>query len=163
MDLGELVEPVAEAPPGVEVEAHQHRVVDRRDVDPGLVEHHPVIFEIMPDLEDRRVFEQRLQPFEHKRLRKLVGRVRIEIAAAVADRNVAGAVGRGREADPGEPGDDAVDAVGLGVDRDIALGRRLGDPAVERGLVGHGLIFRPVDLDLLGLRGTAGSSAPLPP
>ena len=39
----------------------------------------------------------------------------------MADRDVAGLVGRGREADPDQLGDDAVDAVGLGIDRDIAL------------------------------------------
>ena len=50
----------------------------------------------------------------------------------MADRDVAGAVRRGRQADAGELGDDAVDAVGLGIDRDIALLPRLGDPAVER-------------------------------
>ena len=67
----------------------------------------------------------------------------------MADRNVAGAVRRGRQADAGQPGDDAVDAVGLGVDRDIALRARLGDPAVERRFVGDRLILRTVDLDLL--------------
>ena len=82
----------------------------------------------------------------------------------MADRDVAGAVGRGGEADPGQLGDDAVDAVGLGVDRDIALRRRLGDPAVERRLVGHRLIFRPVDLDLLGLgRRRSAACGPSPP
>ena len=59
--LGELLEAVAEALPRVEVEAHDHRVVDRRDVDPRLVEHHPVVLEIVPDLEHRRVLQQRLQ------------------------------------------------------------------------------------------------------
>ena len=39
----------------------------------------------------------------------------------MADRDVAGAVGRRREADPGKPGDHAIDAVGLGIERDIAL------------------------------------------
>ena len=67
----------------------------------------------------------------------------------MADRNVAGAVRAGREADAGELGDDAVDAVGLGIDRDIALRARLRDPAVERGFVRDRLIFREVDLDLL--------------
>ena len=60
--LGELVEAVAEAAARIEVEAHQHRVVVGRDVDACLGEHHPVVLEVMPDLEDRRVLQQRLQP-----------------------------------------------------------------------------------------------------
>ena len=66
MRLGELVEAMAELRPGVEVEAHHHRVVVRRDVDARLVEHHPVILEVVPDLQDRRVLEQRLQPRQHQ-------------------------------------------------------------------------------------------------
>ena len=56
------------------------------------------------------------------------------------DRDVAGLVRRGRQADPDQPGDDAVDAVGLGIDRDIARCRRLGDPAVELAQIGDGLV-----------------------
>ena len=59
---------------------------------------------------------------------------------------------------PGELGDDAVDAVGLGVDRDVALRSSLGDPAVERRFVGDGLVLRTVDLDLLRARARATSN-----
>ena len=90
--LGEVGQIVAEAPPRIEIEAHQHRVVVGRDVDAGLVEHHPVVLEVVPDLEHRRIFEQRLQPVEHELQRKLVRGFRIEIDADMADRNVAGAV-----------------------------------------------------------------------
>ena len=90
---------------------------------PCLGEHHPVIFEVVGDLQHRRILEQRLQLRQHRVLGQLVGRVGIKVAADMAEGDVAGAVGRGRQADADQPGDDAVDAVGLGVDRDMALGR----------------------------------------
>ncbi len=68
------------------------------------------------------------------------------------DGNVASRVRRRRETDSGKLGDDAVDAVGFGVDGDEALRGRFRDPAVELGLVGHSHIFRAVDFDLLRLR-----------
>ena len=55
----------------IEVEAHHHRVVIGRDGDPRLVEHHPVVFEVVADLQHRRVLEQRLQPVEHEVERQL--------------------------------------------------------------------------------------------
>jgi hypothetical protein len=61
--------------PCIEVEAHHHRVVDGRDVDPRLVEHHPVIFEIVADLEDCRILQQRTQLREDEVGRQLIGRV----------------------------------------------------------------------------------------
>ena len=126
MSLRQFVEPVV-GPPGIEVEAHHQRIVIGRDVDAGLLEHHPVIFEVVPDLEHRRVLEQRLQPVKDELQRKLVRGLRIEVDADMAHRNVAGAVRRRRQTDPGELGDDAVDAVGLGIDRDITLRARFGD------------------------------------
>ncbi len=104
----------------------------------------------MADLQHALVLEQRLQLRQHQVHRQLVGRVGQQVRAAVPDRNVAGPVWRGREAHPGEPGDHAVEAIGLGIDRDNAQRGCFGDPAVERGLVGDGLIFRSVDFDLLG-------------
>ena len=72
----------------------------------------------------------------------------------MADRDVAGLVRGRRQAHPGEPRDDAVDAIGFGVERDMAQRGRLVDPSIERGLVGDGLVLRTVDLLSLGRSGT---------
>ena len=61
MLLGEIVHRMAVEAAGVEVEAHHQAVVDRRDLDPAAVEDDPVELEIVADLEDRRIFEKRLQ------------------------------------------------------------------------------------------------------
>src|SRR3546814_11830811 len=61
MLLGEIVQRMAVESARVEVEAHYQRVVIRRDVDAAPVENHPVEFEIVADLEDRLILEQRLQ------------------------------------------------------------------------------------------------------
>src|SRR3546814_12239252 len=60
MRRGQLVHAVA-VEPGVEIEAHQNRVVERRDGDPEAAENGRVVFEVVPDLEDAGVLEQRLE------------------------------------------------------------------------------------------------------
>ena len=79
---------------------------------------------------------------------ELLGPLGEHVVAAMLERDVAGLVAVGGEADPDQLGGDAVAPVGLGVDRDPALGVGLGDPAVERRLVGDGLVERAVDLRL---------------
>ena len=148
MLLGEVVERMGVEPAGVEVEAHHQRVVIGPDADAAAVEDHPVELEIVADLEDRRILEQRLQPFEHERGRQLLGPLGEHVVAAMLQRDVAGLVALGGEADPDQAGRDAVAPVGLGVDRDPAEALDVGDPAVERRLVGHGLVERAVDLRL---------------
>ena len=155
MLLGEIVERVAVEPAGVEVEAHDERVVIRRDTDAAPFEDHPVELEIMPDLEDRGIFEQRLEPFEHQRGRQLRRAFGEQIVAAMLQRDVARPVGPDGEADTYQLGGDAVAAVGLGIDRDSPFRGDVGDPAVERRFVGHGFVQRAVDLRLrrgFGLR-----------
>ncbi|PAV68287.1 hypothetical protein WR25_17612 [Diploscapter pachys] len=92
MRRGELVHAVA-VEPRIEVEAHDDRIVVRRHRDAGEPEHDHVELQIVPDLEDRLVLAQRLQPRErlgsvdlHRRFGEQVGR-------AVAQRNVARLVG----------------------------------------------------------------------
>ena len=63
-------------------------------------------------------------------------------------RDVAGLAALGGEADADQLGADAVHRIGLGVERHQTLVEALRDPAVERDLVGHRLIGRPVDLRL---------------
>ena len=96
-------------------------------------------------------------------MRQLVRRVGVHIRAAMADRDVAGAVGRGRQADAGQPGDDAVDAVGLGVDRDMPCAVA---SAIQRSSAASSVTvsyFERSTVDLLGAAAALGSSAPLPP
>jgi hypothetical protein len=119
---GELVHAVA-VQAGIEIEAHHDRVVIGRDVDPAAPQHDHVVFEIVPDLEHRRVLEQRLQLRQHHRaieLHRLFGE---HVAAAMRDRNVARLVGLERHADADQLGAGRIDAGGLGVDRDPALMR----------------------------------------
>ena len=49
---------------GVERVGHQHRIVERGDLDAVARKHEIVEFEILADLQHRRVFQQRLQPRE---------------------------------------------------------------------------------------------------
>ena len=60
IELGELVHAVIVLA-GVEHEGQQHGVVDRRHLDAELAEHAHVVLDVLADLEDRRVLEQRLQ------------------------------------------------------------------------------------------------------
>ena len=152
MELGELVHAVAVPSPASRSKLITIVSSYGRDGDPRLGEHHPVIFEVVADLEHRRVLEQRLQSFQHQRVGQLARRVGQQVAADVADGDVAGLVGRGRQADPDQPGDDAIDAVGLGIDRDIARGaapRRSSGRAPASSV--DRLIGRAVDGDLFDL------------
>ena len=76
MLLGEIVERVAVEAAGVEVEAHHQRVVIGRDRNAAPVQDHPVELEIVADLQDRRVFEQRLQPLQHQGRRRAAAAAR---------------------------------------------------------------------------------------
>ena len=96
--LREIVDPVIAAP-GIEHIGHEHRVVARRDLDAVLSEDEPVIFEIVAELHDARVFEKRLQPRERRASLDLAGREPAGEQAAVlslgamGERDVAGAPG----------------------------------------------------------------------
>src|SRR3546814_12275150 len=75
----------------------------------------------------------------------LLGLFGEHVGAAMAERDVAGAAGRGRHADADERAGDAVEACGLGIDRDDMRGARFLDPAVERLDRRHGFVKRAVD------------------
>ena len=57
----------------VERVGKQHRVVDRRDADAAQGEHVHVEFDVVADLEDARLLEQRLQERDRFGFRDLVG------------------------------------------------------------------------------------------
>src|SRR3546814_16052063 len=65
--------------------------------DPEAAENGRVVFEVVPDLEDAGVLEQRLEFRQHQRAIELHGLLGEHVAAAVADGHVAGAVGRRSE------------------------------------------------------------------
>ena len=79
------------------------------------------------------------------------------------ERDVAGAAGRGGEADANEVGAHAIEIVGFDVEGDGIAGARFGDPCVERlhrrhRLIGVMIEGQMLDFDLLrggnGLRGS---------
>ena len=53
-------------PPAVDDERQQHCIVDGRHVDIVARQNQRIVFNILPDLEDRRVVEQRRQNIESK-------------------------------------------------------------------------------------------------
>ncbi len=151
---GKLVHAVA-VQPGVEVEAHDDRIVVRRDGDAGEPEYDHVELQIVPDLEDRCVLAQRLQPRErlgpvdlHRRFGEQVGR-------AVAQRDVARLVGAQGERHADQIAARRVGAGRLGIDRDPALVLRRRDPAVER----RGIDHRLVSIVVAGGSASNGTSA----
>src|SRR3546814_10867628 len=100
------------------------------------------LFEIVADLEDRLILEQRLQLGGGESGVDLRRAIRKQVVPAMLQRDVAGAAAIGRQADADEVGGDAVTAVRLGVEGDEALLVGLGDPAIQRRFVGDGLIGR---------------------
>ena len=105
--LGERIEAVVVAGRArVERVGEQHRVVDRRDADAAQGEHMHVELEVVADLENARLLEQRLQKRDRFGFRELIGREaraveKIVSASPMADGNVAGfsRLDRQRDAD----------------------------------------------------------------
>ena len=72
--LGERIEAMVVAGRArVERVGEEHRVVDRRDADAAQGEHVHVEFDVVADLEDARLLEQRLQERDRFRFRELIG------------------------------------------------------------------------------------------
>ena len=61
--LGESVHSVRVAA-AVEHIGEQHRIVEGRDLDAVVLHHQRVVLDVLPDLQDGRVFEQRADDFE---------------------------------------------------------------------------------------------------
>ena len=106
----------------VERVREQHGIVDRRDANAAHREHMHVELEVVADLEDARLLEQRLQKRDRFRFRDLVGREARAVeeivgAGPMADRDVAGLsrLDRQREAD-----EVALQRVGRDVSASIA-------------------------------------------
>ena len=88
-----------------------------------------------PILRTDGILKQRLQHFDGGReldlLRAFAGE-KVGLGA-VAERDVAGLARRQRQRDADQLRRDRIEAVGFGVDRDMALRPRLGDPLVRGG------------------------------
>ena len=94
-------------------------------------QHVEVVLDVLPDLEDRVAFQQRLQQRDRRGpvdLRRAFGE---HVGAAVAERDVAGIVGAQREADPDQLGLHRVEHAGLGIDREPARGEGPVDPCCQ--------------------------------
>ena len=104
MQLGQLVHAVIVLA-GFEHEGEQHRVVDRADGDAVAREDRDVVLDVLPDLEDGRVFEHRLQQLDrcpHVDLRGRLAGEQVGVLRAVRQRNVAGEAGGERQRDADE-------------------------------------------------------------
>lgn len=146
VNLRRLVHAVAcQALPRIEVEAHDDGVVIGGDLYPVAAQDGDVIFEVLADLEDAVVLQQRFQSGEDEIPGKLFGLLREHVLAAMADRNVAGGVGTDGEADAHQRAGHAVEHVRLRIDGDQPLGPGGGDPAVERVFRHHRFIEAAVD------------------
>ena len=134
----------------VERVREQHGIVDRRHANAAHRERVHVELEVVADLENARLLEQRLQKRDRFGFRDLVGREARAVeeiggAGPMADGNVArlSRLDRQREAD--EVALQRVGRVRFGVDRDDALVLGARDPRAKLGRGAHDLVRRAVD------------------
>ncbi len=148
MQRRQLVKTVAVLP-AFQHEGEQQRVVDRRRLDAVAIEDLHVVLDVMADLEDRGILQQRLQQLDRGLEGNLLevggfaaGVAEIEplLRRAVGERNVAGDARRQSHGDADEIRPDRVEGIGLGVDRHRALGDRPGNPVFEGPGVLHQLV-----------------------
>ena len=173
-DLGEMDGLVAEPALGERIHAvavvgrariervgNQHGVVERRDFDAAPGEDVPVEFDVLADLHDARVFEQRLEQADRLRFVDLAGQKtaaaeEIGGARAMADRNVAGFARRHRERDADEIGLLRIERSGFGVEGYEPRFERARNPAFEFGRARHRRVGRDVDSFLARPSGPLG-------
>ena len=153
MQLGQFVHAVAMGA-ALQHVGDQHGVVDRRDGDAFLGEHHRVVLDVLADLQHARVFQQRLEAREDRLLGELLRPVAVQVQSAratgagVTDRDVAGLAGLDGERDAHQGGEHGLNRRGLGVEGHEALRRGRVDPHVERIEAQDGVVAG--GLDLLG-------------
>ncbi len=125
---------------------HEHRVVDRRHGDAVAGEDLGVVFDVLPDLEDRRVLEHGPQHIEagvqpHLPLgecyapKKIVGS-----RGLMRQRDIAGLPRLDAKRDADKLGPHLVKARGLGIHSDIAAPADTVDPNLKGCGIGHAFI-----------------------
>ena len=120
----------------VEHVGHQHRAVVGRERDAVARQQVRRGLDVVADLEDPGILEQRPQPLDRRLQRQTLAgspaeRRRSSARRAMAERDIGGEPGRQRQRDPAQGRASAGDAARLRPDRDRArLLRRL-DPVVE--------------------------------
>src|SRR5207245_1518826 len=137
----------------VERIGEQHSVVEGAELDAITAQHDAIVLEVLPDLEDRWVLQERLHQLQRLPERDLlqVAVAEIEAAAgAVPERHVAGSAGCGGEREADELGLHGVEARRLDVEGETAGGTGLGEPRLEPRQLGYRLILGPIDLRLGG-------------
>ena len=136
---GQFIQPVAVLTTFEHV-GQQHRVVDRRDGNAVPCEDVAVELDVLADLEDRVILQQRLQQ-RHRPLTRDLSRCGLQhIAGAMADRQVAGPPRRQRQRHACDLSPHRVERRGLGIEGDITLRSRRLDPAHQVCFVLHRLI-----------------------
>ena len=153
--FGKFVHAVAaadpvEAAPRIEVEADDHRILDRRDLDVVAREDIEVVFAIVQDLDHRIGGQQRAQRGKRGIQRHLVGLFGEHVGPAVGEGDVAGIVRSECEADADEVRRHAVERARLGIDGDQPCGLGALDPVLEALDRLDAFIGAPVDLRHLG-------------
>ena len=109
-------------------------------------EHVEIELEVLADLEDGRILEQRLQKRQRLLERQLgdllpVAEIELDAALGVAERHVAGLARRRREREADEVGAHGIEPGRLGVEGDAAGGICVGDPRLEPLSRRHRLIL----------------------
>jgi hypothetical protein len=146
MKLGKFVHAVPVQAPFEHV-GEQHGVVERRDLDPVAGEHLHVVLDVLADLENRSVREQRFEQGDRALERNLLRRVALGRAASaagiakierplrrradVAERDITRAPARESQRDADQIGAERIERGGFGIDRDSAFGMGFRDPARE--------------------------------
>ncbi len=141
----------------VERVRHQHGVIERRHVDAVLGEHVEVVLDVLADLEDRRILEQRLQQrqcFHDRHLHDAVVGAKVEAAGAGAmgERHVARFSRRDGHGETDQLGHHGIDRGRFGVEGEPAGRIGLGDPHLQLLARCHCLVFRTIERGL-GERG----------
>ena len=127
---------------------------------PCCAQHQAVVLEVLPDLEDGRVFQQRLEHRQRLADRHLLEVALAEVEAAAADampeRHVAGPARRHGHREADELGLHRIEAGRLRVEGEAAGGAGLGDPGLQLRQLRHRLVLRAVDLCALAALRQAG-------
>ena len=122
------------APAGVEHVGDQHRVVEGADRDAVALQHQPVVFHVLADLEDGPVLQDRLQGGErvaHRHLARHEAAAEEVGIAAVLERDIGRASGLEGEGDAGEVGLHGIERGGLRVEGDDPALACFGQPEVQ--------------------------------